>query len=176
MSLENSTLGSSGFRSFFRCWILIPLLIIGSDQLTKSLISHKFSLGEIDPIIPGFFNLTLAHNYGAAFGLFSGLPSGYRETALLVATLFAIGILIFIARSPHGKQPLTKLSVSLVLSGAIGNIIDRVYYGYVVDFLDIYINSYHWPAFNIADSAISVGVAILILFTKSEEPNSEIRN
>lgn len=132
------------------------------DQISKHLILKTFRPGEILPVIPGLFNLTLTFNPGAAFGLWSNLPPGWRELALglsIALALVAVGIFLL---HPNCQSTLARVSLSAVLGGAIGNIIDRFTYGSVVDFLDFYIGVYHWPAFNVADSAIFLGIMVVV--------------
>jgi signal peptidase II len=114
-------------------------------------------------VIPGFFNLVHVRNTGGAFGIFGGERGGLGSLLFVVVSLIAVGsILIFFIKAKEDEKSLS-LSLSLVLSGAIGNLIDRLRYGEVVDFLDFYILSYHWPAFNIADSAICIGIGLMAL-------------
>jgi signal peptidase II len=132
------------------------------DQISKQLILAKFQPGEILPVIPGLFNLTLTFNPGAAFGLWTNLPSGWREFALGASIALALTVVVIFLRQPMYQSTLARISLSAILGGALGNIIDRLLYGSVVDFLDVYIGNSHWPAFNVADSAISLGVIVLV--------------
>jgi signal peptidase II len=118
---------------------------------------------QVRPIIHGFLNLTLIHNTGAAFGLMAGQVSLARTFFFLAVSLLAIGVVLWMLfRLPEG-QKMELIALSLILGGALGNVSDRIRLGEVVDFIDIYYRTYHWPAFNVADSAISIGV-ILLLF------------
>jgi signal peptidase II len=114
------------------------------------------------------FNLTLSFNRGAAFGLWSGLESGWREIVLASTILLALGVVGFLLTRPYYQSKVTQIALAAILGGAIGNVIDRFIYGAVVDFLDFYLGSYHWPAFNIADSAICIGVGLLLFLPKAE--------
>ena len=138
-------------------------MIIVIDQVSKQLILNAFQPGEILPVIPGIFNLTLTFNFGAAFGLWSNLPPGWREFALGASITLALSVLFYFLRASAQRSAISQISLAAVLGGALGNVIDRFRHGYVVDFLDAYWGSYHWPAFNVADSAIVVGVAIVVL-------------
>ena len=141
-------------------WLGLAALIIVLDQLSKLAISTHFVYGEALRVT-GFFNLVLAHNTGAAFSFLNDAGGWQRwlfSVIALVASLWIVRLL-----RQHGPQTLFCLALALVLGGALGNLIDRVAYGYVVDFLDFYWGSYHFPAFNVADSAISVGAALLLL-------------
>ncbi|MEY4669808.1 MAG: Lipoprotein signal peptidase [Pseudomonadota bacterium] len=142
--------------------ITVATFTILIDQISKQLILKTFRPGEILSVIPGLFNLTLTFNPGAAFGLWSNLPSGWREVALGVSILLALVAVVVFLLHPNCQTPLARVSLSAVLGGAIGNIIDRFTYGSVVDFLDFYIGDYHWPAFNIADSAIFLGIMVVV--------------
>ena len=140
-------------------WLAGVILVL--DQLTKAIALRRLALGVPVPVAEGVFSLTLVMNPGLAFGMLSGAPDGWRWIAG-VLSLVALAILSVIAARllPTGGR-WTALSLGLVFGGAAGNLIDRVRFGAVVDFLDFYWRQYHWPAFNVADSAISVGVALL---------------
>ncbi len=143
--------------------ILIFSLVIVLDQLTKFAARASLVEGEPVSVIPKFFNLTLVYNPGAAFGMFSSLPDTARRLALIAVSVAALFVVLwFMAKEAKGDQ-LAQIALSGILAGAIGNIVDRFRFDAVVDFLDVYYSSYHWPAFNIADSAISVGVTLLVL-------------
>lgn len=116
-----------------------------------------------ETVIPGFFNLVHARNTGIAFSLFADSAEWIREGALpIVSAVAVIGLLAYLLRTESGHWRL-HLALTLVLAGAAGNLYDRMMYGYVTDFLDFYIGSWHWPAFNVADSAITVGAGVLLL-------------
>lgn len=151
----------------------VVLGIIAADQLTKQLVLRAFLPGEIRPVIPGFFNLTLTFNPGAAFGLWAGLPPGWRETALAVSIGLALVVVMFFLRQPAYQNTLGRISLAGVLGGALGNVVDRFAYGSVVDFLDVYIGTSHWPAFNVADSAITLGVIALIFMPQAKQVGTE---
>jgi signal peptidase II len=129
------------------------------------------SLYESIPVVPGF-SITYAHNYGAAFSFLSDAGGWQRWFFAILAATISIGIIIWIKRLKP-KETLSAISLSLILGGAIGNLIDRVMYGYVIDFLDVYYQSYHWPVFNIADSAITVGVVFMLYESSTHQEQSE---
>jgi signal peptidase II len=140
------------------------------DQISKQLILKTFRPGEVLPVIPGLFNLTLTFNPGAAFGLWSDLPPGWREFALGVSIALALVAVIIFLLHPNCQSTVARISLSAVLGGAIGNIIDRFTYGSVVDFLDFHIGDYHWPAFNVADSAIFLGIMVVVFLPNKPTP------
>ncbi|HMO18306.1 MAG TPA: signal peptidase II [Oligoflexia bacterium] len=140
----------------------VGLVVIVLDQYTKIAILDRFAYGEVLEVVPGLFNLTLVMNPGAAFGLFSGLPDFWRRIVLGVVTFFAVVLVLVLLKKEAKDDHYAQLGLYLVLGGAIGNLIDRFRFDAVVDFLDFYYGNYHWPAFNVADSAISVGVTLLM--------------
>ena len=141
-------------------WFALALGVVIADQITKAIVLARFVLGERVEVT-GFFNMVLVYNKGAAFSFLSD-AGGWQTPALVVFALVAIGIVgAFIVRSPGRTMLLTGLA--LILGGAIGNLIDRLRFGQVVDFLDFHAAGWHWPAFNVADSAITVGAVLLIL-------------
>lgn len=142
--------------------ILLAGAVCILDQLSKEYMMSALQVGESIEIIPDFFNLTLVMNPGAAFGLFANFPSTLRRVLLGLVTIFAVGLVIALLRNDAKDDLLAKIALYMVLGGAFGNLIDRFRYDAVVDFLDVYWGNYHWPAFNIADSAISVAVCILL--------------
>lgn len=140
-------------------WAALAAVIVLIDQVTKIAIERAFEYGDVHPLT-GFFNLVLTYNKGAAFS-FLASASGWQKHFLTVVGIGAsLFILYLLAR--HGSQRLFSLALAMILGGAIGNVIDRVAYGHVVDFLDFHVGGWHWPAFNVADSAI-VGGAILLV-------------
>ena len=141
-------------------WLSLAGLIIVFDQITKLWISSLFIYGE-SLRVTSFFNLVLAHNSGAAFSFLNDAGGWQRWMFSVIALVAAVWIVRLLSR--HVQQKMFCLALALVLGGALGNLIDRVAYGYVVDFLDFYWADYHFPAFNVADSAISVGAALLLL-------------
>ncbi len=155
----------------------VSLVLIALDQITKMFVMHTMHLHESIPVIPDFFNLTYIRNPGAAFGIFATTNSAFRLIFFVGTSIFALGLLGTIFYRLHADDVWGQLTVSSIFGGAIGNLIDRLRYGVVVVFLDFHISGYHWPAFNVADSAISVGVvSLLIIFAlekKKEKSPSE---
>lgn len=150
-------------------WYFLAAFIVVIDQLTKYWVSATFSYGETLEVLPAL-NFTLVHNMGAAFSFLSDAGGWQRWFFATVSMVVSVVLAVWLARlSSH--QRLLALALSLVLGGAIGNLWDRVVLGYVVDFIDVYYQQYHWPAFNIADSAITIG-AILLILDSLDAPSS----
>jgi len=149
--------------------------VIGLDQLTKFLILERFVLGETVSLISGFFNLTYVQNKGAAFGLLAQANPSFRVPFFIILPLIALGSIGYVFQKISNRDTKMALALSLVIGGAIGNLLDRLSLGYVVDFLDFHWRwTYHFPAFNVADSAICIGVGLIMLdILKQEKPSSE---
>lgn len=150
-------------------WLNLSVLVIVLDQLSKWLMSSWLDLYETVAVMP-FFNLTLAHNSGAAFSFLASAGGWQRWFFIGLALLVSVALIIWMKRlRPTAKREAAALA--LILGGAVGNVIDRMLHSYVIDFIDIYYQNYHWPAFNIADSAICIGALLLILdsFKKAEQ-------
>jgi signal peptidase II len=142
--------------------VLVFALILLLDQVTKLVACAHLVEGVPVRVIPRIFNLTLVYNPGAAFGMFSRLADPWRHIMLIAVSVVAIVVVIwFIFNEARGDR-LAQIALSGILAGAVGNIIDRFRFDGVIDFLDFYVSAYHWPAFNVADSAISIGVVLLI--------------
>jgi signal peptidase II len=141
-------------------WLALALLIVLADQASKIAIERVFQYGDVRAVT-GYFNLVLTYNRGAAFSFLAG-ASGWQGNFLIAVGVGAsLFILYLLAR--HGTQKLFSLALALILGGAVGNVIDRIVHGHVIDFLDFHLAGWHWPAFNLADSAIVAGAALLIL-------------
>lgn len=152
-------------------WLNLSALVIVLDQLSKWLMTSWLDLHQTVPVLPSF-NLTLAHNYGAAFSFLASAGGWQRWFFVILAVAVSLVLIIWLKKLQHHAR-LEAASLALILGGAIGNVIDRLIYGYVVDFLDVYYGSYHWPAFNIADSAICVGAVLLIFDSFRHKPEPE---
>ncbi len=140
-------------------WYALALLLVLLDQISKYWISTSFGYGEARAVT-GFFNLVLTHNQGAAFSFLASAGGWQRGFFIVVALVAIVVISVLLARHLHEK--LFCISLALILGGAIGNVVDRIALGYVVDFLDFHFAGWHWPAFNLADSAISVGAVLMV--------------
>ncbi len=149
--------------------------IIALDQLTKILVLSRFRLGESYTIIENFFNLTFVKNFGAAFGFLSQSHPQFREIFFLVMPPAAMVVIFILLKGVRKDDRTQILALSSILGGAIGNYIDRLRFRYVVDFLDFHwFNQYSWPAFNVADSAIVMGVGVLMyqMFLEGRQKNT----
>lgn len=149
--------------------LFLVLLVVGLDQLTKLWIVKSFLLYESLEVIPGFLNLTYLTNKGAAFGFLAGVTSAWRHYFFLVLASVALVLLVVAWFRMRKDHLFYGPALALIAGGAIGNVIDRVRLGAVVDFLDFYVGGHHWPAFNVADSAITVGVVLFLVTNYLEE-------
>lgn len=151
-------------------WLWLALLLIVVDQVTKQYVVATIDLYERIEVLP-FFNLTYAQNPGAAFSFLADQGGWQRWFFALIAAIASIVFVVWLAKTPKENKMLS-IAFALLLSGAFGNLIDRVLLGYVIDFLDFYYQNYHWPAFNVADSAIFIGAALMIIDSFKKEPES----
>ena len=141
-------------------WYALALLLVVLDQLSKYWVSASFDYGEARQVT-GFFNLVLTHNKGAAFSFLASAAGWQRGFFIVIALIAIVVITVLLAR--HAGDKLFCLALALILGGAIGNVLDRIVLGHVVDFLDFHLAGWHWPAFNLADSAITVGAVLLVV-------------
>ena len=152
---------------------LIIAVVIAADQLTKLWIVGNFAMYESWEIVPGFFNLIYITNKGAAFGFLSGDVGAWRQVFFVTVAVAALVFMLVLLRQLKDEGKIFMVAISLIAGGAAGNLIDRLRLGSVVDFLDFYIKDHHWPAFNVADSAITVGVGLFLVgqlfFSKKEK-------
>ena len=159
MARRNFSMGSSSQASMMQ-WLGLATIILMADQFTKVMILGFYQLGD-STYVTSFFNVVRVHNSGAAFSFLAG-ASGWQRWFFTVIGVLAATLILWLLKS-HSGQKLFSFAMACILGGAIGNVIDRVLYGYVVDFLDFHWRTWHFPAFNVADSAITVGAACLIL-------------
>jgi signal peptidase II len=141
-------------------WLILSALIIWGDVVTKQMATEQLTLYRPVEIL-SWLNMTLAHNYGAAFSFLSDAGGWQRWFFTILASVVSVILIVWVLRLPR-REWLTGMGLGLVIGGAIGNLIDRIQLGYVVDFIDVHNAAWHFPAFNLADSAISVGVAFLL--------------
>ena len=167
--METKTVDAAGAAALpmASSWRLVYLAIAAgvfvADRLTKILIESTFPLYSARSVVPGFFQMVHVTNEGMAFGLFNDSPSTLKTTLLIVASAVALAAVIYMLWTTGPGSRLQPTALSLILGGAAGNLFDRVRQGSVVDFLDFYVGDLHWPAFNLADSAIVIGGALLLL-------------
>jgi len=165
--------GGSGFKhnKYLKLAAIAGLIII-FDQITKAVIQNTVPLYHSIEVIPGFFSITHIHNPGGAFGFMANKSPGLRNLLFLFLSSSAICLIFYLYKNTPKKYSLLSACFALILGGALGNLIDRIRFGEVVDFLDFYIGNYHWPAFNVADGAITVGITIYLfhlIFKKMPE-------
>jgi signal peptidase II len=143
-------------------WALLVGAVVCVDQVTKALVQQSMALHETRPLVDGLLSLTHVRNRGAAFGLLSDADLPFQAALFSVISVVALAAIAVYALRLPPRSGLPRAGLCLILAGAIGNLIDRALLGYVVDFVDVYWRSHHWPAFNVADSSISIGVALLL--------------
>ncbi len=155
-------------------WFWLSAFVVVFDQVTKYWVTDSLYLFQSIPIMPSL-NLVLVHNTGAAFSFLSDAGGWQRWFFAVLAIVVSIVIIVWITRLKQHELRLA-IALSLVLGGAIGNVWDRIAHGYVIDFIDVYYGGWHWPAFNVADSAICIGAVLLIidaLFNKEAQPQAD---
>ncbi len=141
-------------------WFLVSAVVILADQISKYVVTMQLEPFQSYDIMP-MFNLTLAYNTGAAFSFLSSAGDWHHLFFIGFSTIVSLALIVWIIRLPRQTECLQLTALSLILGGAVANLIDRVTLGYVIDFIDVYYKSHHWPIFNIADSAITVGTLLL---------------
>ena len=157
-------------KNKYKIFLVLNVVFIFLDQLTKELIERKFNLYESITIIHKFLYITYIHNRGGAFGIFSNMPELFLNIFFIIIPLFVMGLILFMyIKAPHHHR-VYLLSLTLIFSGAIGNFIDRIRFNQVRDFIDVDLTwlplyRQHWPAFNVADSLICIGIGLLIIHT-----------
>ena len=158
--------------------IFLVTLVVGVflDQITKYLVVRELALGDQIPIIHGFFNLVLTYNKGAAFGLLANTSVQFAWVFFILTSSLVMGVVAFLWWRTSPGHDLAAVGYSLIFTGAVGNLIDRVRLGKVVDFLDFYLSDYHWPAFNIADSLVCIGAGLLLWYIFKEESSQDASN
>lgn len=142
-------------------WITAAIVVL--DQATKAMVKARLPLHDSLTVIPGFFDLTHVRNTGAAFGMLNNIEFAYKPAVMIAVALVALGAVASYAVTLPASQRIARYGLALILGGAIGNLIDRATMGFVVDFVDVYWRGVHFWAFNVADAAITVGVALMLL-------------
>ncbi len=158
-------------------YLSLSVLVIFFDRWTKVIVTEHLSIGESVPVVRHFLDFTHSQNAGIAFGLFGWNPAPFQNWVLIALTAIAIGVVLLLAwRTPIDRVGY-QVSFALIVGGAVGNLWDRIVYGQVTDFIDVYFRDHHWPIFNVADSAITVGVMLLavglIFFGETEAEERE---
>jgi signal peptidase II len=159
----------------FALYLAVAGTMLVLDQLTKMIVAARIPLNDAIPVIPGVFSISHVLNSGAAFSMFADAPPGYARIGLIAFSMIVIGIISAVLWRSSGQSSRANIALSLILGGALGNLVDRVTVGSVVDFLAFRLGSYHWPDFNVADSSIVCGSLLLVadsLLTRHEQPSA----
>ena len=144
-------------------YFLIAVLVFAGDQITKTIVEKSIPNGRVITVISGFFNIIHTENSGIAFSLFAGASSPWKMVLLIAVSMALLATVVIVALKSAEITWATGVGLALIVGGASSNLLDRIRFGQVVDFLDVYYRSYHWPTFNVADSAIVVGAGLLII-------------
>jgi len=155
---------------------MIAGVVVLLDQATKLMVLAKMPLYQSIAVLPGFFNLTHIRNPGGAFGFMAAGSPGIRNLLFVGVSAIAMGLIVYFYRSTPKTHSFLASALALIFGGAVGNLIDRLRFGEVVDFLDVYVNTYHWPAFNVADSLVCVGTALLVWVIIRDEKTADASN
>ncbi|HET9679936.1 MAG TPA: signal peptidase II [Gammaproteobacteria bacterium] len=160
--------------SFFKTktpinWLWLSVLVIVLDQVTKFLIIRRMELFDSIQLLPSL-NLTLLHNYGAAFSFLADAGGWQRWFFITLGIVVSAAVVWWLRKLPKENHGFLAAGLALIVGGALGNVIDRALFGYVIDFIDVYYGTWHWPAFNVADSAITIGAVIMIIDSLFLEP------
>jgi signal peptidase II len=150
--------------------LVLIAALIAADQITKAIVAKSVPFYGSVSVIPGFFSISHIHNTGAIFGMFNGSGSKLIAILLAAATLTAMSLVIVYFLKTPASQKLMRFALSLILAGALGNFIDRIFRGYVIDFLEVHVKKFYWPTFNIADSCISIGAVLLVFILFARRP------
>ncbi len=151
-------------------YLVLAALLVVADQVTKNLVARTVDLYESVPVIRGFFNITRIHNKGAIFGTFSQTDNGLVFALLTAASIAALAFVIYFFVKTPSSDALMKLALTLIMAGAFGNQFDRLVRGHVIDYLDFYVGSAHWPFFNVADSCITIGAGLMLVTLFRRKP------
>lgn len=160
-------------RKYKLLLFLAPITII-IDQLVKIYVDNNMYLHQSIEVLENFFHITYIRNKGAAFGLLSGVDASVRIPFFLIMSTIAIGVILYILKKEEGKSILFPSALSLILGGATGNLIDRIRMGEVIDYIYVHWYEYYWPAFNVADAAISIGMVLLIIHMFKERKKEDV--
>lgn len=160
---SDSALGATPWRANVPRLLTLVIAIVAADQVSKAMVTSSMGLGQSVSLIPGLLNFTLVRNTGMAFGLLADANIPFKALLVTLLSVVAMGAVTYYALKSPQNERLTRLGLTFILGGALGNIIDRARLGYVVDFVDVFYRDSHWPAFNVADSCICIGVGLLLL-------------
>lgn len=149
----------------------LALLVLVPDQITKWLVQLHLGANESYPVVPGFLDLVHVSNLGAAFGFLNTTDITWQRTLFVAVTLLAVAVISYMLAKAGDGETFLVCGLGLILGGALGNLVDRVRFGHVVDFLDFHVGEWHWPAFNVADTGITLGAACLILSLYRKKPH-----
>lgn len=151
-------------------YVLLAALLVVADQVTKNIVAGAVDLYESVPVIRGFFNITRIHNKGAIFGTFSQTGNGLVFALLTAASIAALALVVFFFFKTPSADVVMKVALTLIAAGALGNQFDRLVRGHVIDFLDFYVGTAHWPFFNVADSCITIGAGLMLVTLFRRKP------
>jgi signal peptidase II len=151
-------------------YALLAALLVVADQLTKSLVARSVDLYQSVPVIRGFFNITRVHNKGAIFGTFSQTSNSLVFGLLTAASIAALAFVVYFFFKTPSSDVLMRIALTLIAAGALGNQFDRLVRGHVIDFLDFYVGTAHWPFFNVADSCITIGAGLMLVTLFRRKP------
>jgi len=156
--------------------LFLAILVVGVflDQITKNLVVRHLAFGDQVPVFKGFFNVVLTYNKGAAFGLFADMSVKFAWVFFIISSSLVMGVVAYLWWRLPEDHDLATVGYSLIFTGAVGNLIDRVRLGEVVDFLDFHISHFHWPAFNVADSLVCIGAGLLLWYIFKEEYSEDV--
>ena len=152
-------------------YLALSLVIVALDQATKYAVERSMDLHQSQTLVPGFLCLTYVRNRGAAFGILSDAAIPHQTLLFSLVSLLALGGIVAYALWLPAHERLSQVALGLVMGGAVGNLLDRTRHGFVVDFVDVFWGAHHWPAFNVADSAITTGVALVVLDMLVSQPH-----
>ena len=172
----DGALSANPWRANLPELLILVLAIVAADQISKALVVGSLDLGQSHPLVPGFLHFTHVRNTGMAFGLLSRADIPFKAALVTLLSVAAMGAVTYYALKSTQNERLTRVGLTFILGGAMGNIIDRARLGYVVDFVDVFYRDTHWPAFNVADTCICIGVGLLLLDSfrrRDEEPSPE---
>jgi signal peptidase II len=151
-------------------YFLFAAALVILDQVTKAVVAGKVTLYESVPVIRGFFNITRIHNKGAIFGTFSQTNNALVFALLTAASITALALVVYFFFKTPAADKLMKIALTLIMAGALGNQFDRLVRGHVIDFLDFYVRTAHWPFFNVADSCITIGACLMLVTLFRRKP------